>query len=105
MAEATGWPEGTEWPGWVPVGVREVVEQHWRPKGGRTAWEADAAKAGAPAFGATVRAERQRVDGRYVHLWGDVGRLVVTGGEGALIGTLILAGRLRTIGYMQSGAG
>lgn len=74
---------------------------HWTPRGGRKAWEADAASRGMPQLGELVDggrpAQHRPPDdrhGRYVHLWGDVGRLVYS--DGRLIATVMLYGRLGT---------
>lgn len=92
---------GWEWPEWVPGGLRGTIEVHWTPRGGQRAWEADAAAHGAPQLGQLVdggrpaqHRPRDRRQGRYVHLWGNVGRLAMP--DGYLIATVMLAGRLGT---------
>lgn len=92
---------GWEWPEWVPGGLRGTIEVQWTPRGGQRAWAADAASRGLPELGALIDGGRpangRRADdrrGRYVHLWGDVGRLVY--GDGQVIATVLLAGRLGT---------
>lgn len=99
--QTTAFVTGWEWPDWVPQGLRQAVEVHWTPRGGERAWRADAVQRGVPQLGdpvdggrpAQLRPPDDRV-GRYVHLWGDVGRLVMS--DGGLIATVMLAGRLAT---------
>lgn len=78
--------QGYEWPTWVPDKIREQVEAFWGVWG-RTprAWAKDAADNNAPALGDHVRLTDlgvgvNWVEGRYVHAWNNIGRLVTDDG-------------------------
>jgi hypothetical protein len=72
------------WPEWVPIKVREQIEDFWRDSLGRgpEAWLRNSREQGAPVHGETVtlpdgfRSDAPMTTGRYVHAWNNVGRLV-----------------------------
>lgn len=77
------------WPGFVPIRVREQIQNFWSEDSGRgpRAWLANMSEQGAPPFGAVVTMGNgfgpnpAPVTGRYVHAWNNIGRLVLDDGE------------------------
>jgi protein gp37 len=78
------WAEWT-WPDWVPAEVRVRIEEFWSDSQGRSPryWIRDMHDQGAPAFGARLTMDDgfgqnpPQVTGRYVHCWGNIGRLAL----------------------------
>jgi protein gp37 len=77
------------WPEFVPIRVREQIQDFWSEDWGRgpRAWLANMSEQGAPPFGAVVTMGNgfgpnpEPVTGRYVHAWNNIGRLVLDDGE------------------------
>jgi hypothetical protein len=70
-----------QWEDWVPAEVRTAIENFWDDKWGRSPkdWSESAKSNGAPELGTMVRAKSfdgKPVEGRYVHAWNNVGRVV-----------------------------
>ncbi|MFE6903838.1 DUF5131 family protein [Streptomyces sp. NPDC057717] len=83
QAPAT-WAEWT-WPDWAPAKVRTQIEEFWAEDWGRSPrhWISDMYQQGAPPFGARLSMgdgfghKPDQVVGRFVHCWGNIGRLVL----------------------------
>lgn len=80
------------WPEWVPAKLRASIENFWCADWGRGPddWERSARGEHAPALGAEVIARdfhgtwRQ---GRYVHAWNNIGRVVDEAGNVYCVGS------------------
>ena len=75
-----------DWPDWVPDDVREEIEQFWSSSMGRSPddWRRSAVEHGMPELGQRVRMQTivgsGIVEGRFVHAWNNIGRIVMDGG-------------------------
>jgi hypothetical protein len=88
--EVKQWSAWT-WPEWVPAKLRSEVESFWSEKHGRSPkeWLDDAARREAPNLGdaATLRriCSEERVTGRFVHKWNNIGAIVKDDGTAELV--------------------
>ncbi len=74
------------WPDWVPPKVRQQIADFWSERNHRTLadWERSATENNMPRFGQRVRMlsfDKRIVEGRYIHAWNNIGRLVTDDGE------------------------
>jgi hypothetical protein len=90
---AKRWSE-FRWPEWVPAEVRGQIESFWSEAYGRNPqqWIENSYDRynHAPSFGERVRLRfggERWVEGRYVHCWNNVGRVVEDGGTFWVVGT------------------
>lgn len=86
--------EAVVWPAWVPQKVRQEIADFWGPKCGRRPRDyADSIvrnPAPTPALGERVRlrlTHSRWVEGRYVHAWNNIGRVVCDDGSVAVVST------------------
>lgn len=89
--------EGVQWPDWVPAEMAQHIVSFWGPPNGRTPADyARSARFGSsrhddpPEFGARanlrmIRSDEARVEGRYVHAWNNIGRIVTDDGSSHVV--------------------
>ena|SRR5690606_1726239 len=88
--DARVWSEYV-WPEWIPEDVRKQIEEFWCESWGRSPrmWLDDARRQGAPVLGSRVTLQelggKTQVEGRYVHCWNNIGRLVLDDGSVAWV--------------------
>lgn len=87
--DAKTWAEFA-WPDWVPRDLRQSIEKFWSWHGGPQPWAKDAVIQGAPVFGSRVRLpelcdSENQVEGRFVHAWNNIGRVVRDDGSVAYV--------------------
>lgn len=78
----TTW-DAFDWPNWVPVEVRGLIQDFWSERYGRgpRAWLRDAITQGGPALWSAAKLLRlthseEWVSGRFVHCWSNIGLVV-----------------------------
>lgn len=91
VCEAANW----DWPDWVPVDVRDVVERDWSVDARfgldpAQRWRDNARNNRAPELGTRVSASlllngRVRALGRYVHCWNNIGRVITDRGAAVAV--------------------
>lgn len=88
-----------EWPEWVPVRVRQQIEDFWSERCGRSPHEWHQSTVGDiyhghPQLGTRVRCESigggQVFEGRWVPAWNNIGRVVLDDGTYEVSSTVAL---------------
>lgn len=77
-----------EWDDWVPEEIRSHIESFWGEFSGRQPknWLTDMLRQGSPPYGAvvacnTVFNDDRTYTGRWVHAWGNIGRIILDDGS------------------------
>lgn len=72
---------GFTWDDWVPQKVRDEIERFWGCWGRNPAkWQADV-RPGTPEYGSRVRDSESFIEGRFIHCWNNMGRIVDDSGK------------------------
>lgn len=77
-----------DWPDWVPVEIREQIKSFWGPKSKRKPkqWVDNAVQNKAPKMGIRIRTNAigtraNKVTGKFIFAWNNIGRLILENGE------------------------